>query len=75
MKLFIRVLYNALFLFLPVLCAAQHVKRSENIEVIEALSGALLFLEDNQLRYTNPPRKNKGSKYFYNYLIINNKKC
>ncbi|MCF8357470.1 MAG: hypothetical protein K9H26_01840 [Prolixibacteraceae bacterium] len=67
MKLFIRVLYNALFLFLPVLCASQHVKRSENIEVIEALSGALLFLEDSQLRYTNPPRKNKGSKYFYRY--------
>ncbi|MBN1926507.1 MAG: hypothetical protein JW798_11785 [Prolixibacteraceae bacterium] len=65
--LFRRVFIYTLFLLLSVLCYSQSTERSQNKEVIKALSGALLFLEDDQLRYKESPKKNRYPKYFYRY--------
>jgi hypothetical protein len=68
----IRLLPVTFIFFWPFLLFSQPIQRYNNKEVITTLSGAMLFIEDNQIRYVKKPNnKPKDSwsrtKNFYYY--------
>lgn len=66
--------FFSLFVLIPCISTSQISQRSSNTELISAISGAMLYLEDTQLRYRNtfhtntfnPGEEKMGNtKYFY----------